>query len=175
MGGVNDTSDKRVNYLMSSSVQNGPKTMFFKDYSLLVVFNAYLRSKCTIPDIYTYNCAGLVVIRQLRTALGLPKEERRRRRRKKKEDEQFAWAAISVYHFRNVCQLHQRYFHAQNNRLINPRCLDSRETLKRRRSNNGSLRVAILIFVVKQAVPVTFIDFLQALALQIPSEIVKMQ
>ena len=45
------------------------------------------------------------------------------------EDEQFAWAAISVYHFRNVCQLRQRYFLAQNNRLINPRCLESRETL----------------------------------------------
>ena len=130
MGGVNDTSDKRVNYLMASSVQNGPKTMFFKDYSLLVVFNAYLRSKCTILDIYTCNCAGLVVIRSLRTALGSFKEERK----KKKKDEQFAWAAILVYHFRNVCQLRQRYFHAQNNRLINPRCLESRETLKQRRS-----------------------------------------
>ena len=83
-------SDKRVNYLIASSVQNGPKTMFFKDYSLLVVFDAYsyLRSKCTIPDIYTCNSAGLVVIRSLRTALGLFKEER------KKKDEQFAWAAI---------------------------------------------------------------------------------
>ena len=99
MGGVNDTSDKRVNYLMASSVQNGPKTMFFKDYSLLVVFNAYLRSKCTIPDIYTYNCAGLVVIRSLRTVLGSFKEERKK---KKKKDEQFAWAVILVYHFRNV-------------------------------------------------------------------------
>ena len=63
VGGVNDTSDKRVNYLMASSVQNGPKTMFFKDYSLLVVFNAYLRSKCTTSDIYTCDGAGLVVIR----------------------------------------------------------------------------------------------------------------
>ena len=35
------------------------------------------------------------------------------------------------------------------------------------------LRVAILIFIVKQAVPVTFIDFLQALTLQIHLEIVK--
>ena len=52
--------------------------MFFKDYSLLVVFNAYLRSKCTIPDIYTCNCAGLVVIRSPRTALGLLREERRK-------------------------------------------------------------------------------------------------
>ena len=76
------SSDKRVNYLMASSVQNGLKTMFFKDYSLLVVFNAYLRSKCTIPDIYTCNCAGLVVIRSLRTALGLL--ERRKKERKKK-------------------------------------------------------------------------------------------
>ena len=146
--------------------------MFFKDYSLLVVFDAYLRSKCTTPDIYTCDGAGLVVIRSLRTALGSSKEERRR---KKKEDEQFAWAAISVHHFRNVCPLRQRHFHAQNNCLINPRCLKSREALKQRRSATVSLRVAILIFVVKQAVPETFIDFLQALALQIPSEIVKMQ
>ena len=63
------------------------------------------------------------MIRSLRTALGLLKEEER------KKDEQFAWAAISVHHFRNVCQLHQRYFHAQNNRLINPRRLESREML----------------------------------------------
>ena len=78
------SSDKRVNYLMAFSVQNGLKPMFFKDYSLLVVFNAYLRSKCTTPDIYTCNCAGLVVIRSLRTALGLLKEERKKERRKKK-------------------------------------------------------------------------------------------
>ena len=143
--------------------------MFFKDYSLLVVFNAYLRSRCTIPDIYTCDCAGLVVIRLLRKTLCLLKEER------KKKDEQFAWAVISVYHFRNVSQLRQRYFHAQNNRLINPRCLESRETLEQRRSATCSLRVAILIFVVEQAVPVTFMDFLEALTLQIPSEIVKMQ
>ena len=76
------SSDKRVNYLMASSVQNSLKTMFFKDYSLLVVFDAYLRRKCTIPDIYTCNCAGLVVIRSLRTAPGSLKEERRRRRTK---------------------------------------------------------------------------------------------
>ena len=67
--------------------------------------------------------------------------------------------------------LRQRYFHAQNNRLINPRCLESRETLQQRRSATPSLRVAILIFVDKQAVPATFIDFLQALTLQIPLEI----
>ena len=101
------------------------------------------------------------------SAIGLLKEERRK---KKKEDEQFAWAAISVYHFRNVCPLRQRYFHAQNNRLINPRCLESRETLQQPRSATASLRVAILIFVDKQAVPATFLDFLQALALQIPLE-----
>ena len=52
--------------------------MFFKDYSLLVVFDAYLRSKCTTPDIYTCDGAGLVVIRSLRTALGLLKEERKK-------------------------------------------------------------------------------------------------
>ena len=102
-------------------------------------------------------------------------ERRKKERKKKEEDEQFAWAAILVYHFRNVCPLRQRHFHAQNNRLINPRCLESRQTLKQRRSATPSLRVAILIYVVKQAVPATFIDFLQALALQIPSEIVKIQ
>ena len=67
---------------MASSVQNGLKTMFFKDYSLLVVFNAYLRRKCTIPGIYTCNCEGFVVIRSLRTAPGLLKEERRRKKKK---------------------------------------------------------------------------------------------
>ena len=113
---------------MKSLVQNGPKTMFFKDYSLLVVFDAYLRSKCTNQDIYTCDSAGLVVIRSLRTALCLSKKKKKKKK-KKKEDEQFAWAAILVYHFRNVCQLRQRYFQTQNNRLINPRCLESRETL----------------------------------------------
>ena len=84
------------------AAQNGPKSMFFKDYSLLVVFDAYLGSKCTTSDIYTCDCSGLVVIRSLRTALGLSKEEERKKK-KKKEDEQFAWAAISVDHFRDVC------------------------------------------------------------------------
>ena len=97
------------------TVQNSPKTMFLKDYSLLVVLDAYLRTKCTTPDIYTCDGAGLIGIRSLRTALGLSKE-----------DEQFAWAEIMLYHFRNICQLCQRYFHTQNNRLINPRCLESR-------------------------------------------------
>ena len=77
------------------TAQNGPKSMLFEDYSLLVVFDAYLRSQCTTSDVYTCDCAGLIVICSLRTALGLSKEE--------KEDEQFMWAAISVYHFRDVC------------------------------------------------------------------------
>ena len=77
--------------------------MLFEDYSLLVMFDAYLRSQCTTSDAYTCDCAGLVVIRSLRTALGLSKEEERKKERKKKKDEQFAWAAISVYHFRDVC------------------------------------------------------------------------
>ena len=62
---------------MASAVQNGQKAMFFKDYSLLVVFDAYisnLSSKCTTPDIYTCDSEGLVVIRSLRTALSLLKE-----------------------------------------------------------------------------------------------------
>ena len=62
---------------MKSLVQNGPKTMFFKDYSLLVVFDAYLRSKCTNPNIYTCDGAGLVVIRSLMTALCLSKKKKK--------------------------------------------------------------------------------------------------
>ena len=61
------------------------------------------------------------------------KERREGGRKERKKDEQFAWAAILVYHFRNVCQLRHWYFHAQNNRRINPRCLESRETVKQRR------------------------------------------
>ena len=37
--------------------------------------DAYLRSKCTNPDIYTCDGAGLVVIRSLRTALCLSKKK----------------------------------------------------------------------------------------------------
>ena len=40
---------------------------------------------------------------------------------------------------------------------------------------DGSLRVAILIFVVNYAVPETFIDFLLALTLQFHLDILKMQ
>ena len=68
--------------------------MFFAEYSLLAMFDTYPANKCTTSDIYTCVYAGLVVIASLRTALGSLKEE----------DEQFAWATISVYHFRNVCQ-----------------------------------------------------------------------
>ena len=46
----------------------------------MVVFDAYLRSKCTTPDIYTCNGADLVVIRSLRPALCLSKEEEEERR-----------------------------------------------------------------------------------------------
>ena len=64
------------------------------------------------------------------------------------------------------------------NPLINPRFLESREMLKQQRSaatiwKSIDIHVAILNFVVKQAVPATFIDFLQALTLQI--HLVKMQ
>ena len=72
--------------------------MFFAEYSLLAMFDTYPASKCTTQNMYTRICAGLVAIVSLRTALGSLKEER------KKKDEQFAWATISVYHFRNVCQ-----------------------------------------------------------------------
>ena len=68
--------------------------MFFAEYSLLAMFDTYPASKCTTQNMYTCVCVGLVVIASLRTALGSLKEE----------DEQLAWATISVYHFRNVCQ-----------------------------------------------------------------------
>ena len=55
--------------------------MFFKDYSFLVVLGVYLRSKCTTLDICTCDGAGLVVIRSLRTVLGLLKEEEQEERR----------------------------------------------------------------------------------------------
>ena len=61
------------------------------------MFDTYPTSKCTTQNMYTRICAGLVVIVSLRTALGSLKEE-------EEDDEQFAWATISVYHFRNVCQ-----------------------------------------------------------------------
>ena len=78
-----------------------PKCMFFAEYSLLAMFDTYPASKCTTQNMYTCGCAGLVVIVSLTTALGSLKEEEER---KKTEDEHFAWATISVYHFRNVCQ-----------------------------------------------------------------------
>ena len=82
--------------------------MFFAEYSLLAMFDTYPASKCTTQNMYTRVCAGVVVIVSLRTALGSLKEEEERKKERKKEedeeDEQFAWATISVYHFRNVCQ-----------------------------------------------------------------------
>ena len=75
--------------------------MFFAEYSLLAMFDTYPASKCTIQNMYTRICAGLVAIVSLRTALGSLKEEERK---KEDEVEQFAWATISVYRFRNVCQ-----------------------------------------------------------------------
>ena len=82
--------------------------MFFAEYSLLAMFDTYPASKCTTQNMYTRVCAGVVVIVSLRTALGSLKEEEERKKERKKEedeeDEQFAWATISVHHFRNVCQ-----------------------------------------------------------------------
>ena len=80
--------------------------MFFAEYSLLAMFDTYPASKCTTQNMYTRVCAGLVAIVSLRTALGSLKEEERKKERKKKTKttRQFAWATISVYHFRNVCQ-----------------------------------------------------------------------
>ena len=75
--------------------------MFFAEYSLLAMFDTYPASKCTTQNMYTCVCAGLVVIDSLRTALGSLKEEKKKEE-EDEEDEQFAWATISVYHFRNV-------------------------------------------------------------------------
>ena len=69
---------------------------------------------------YTCVCSGLVVIVSLRTVLGSLKEE------EEEENEQFAWATISVYHFRNVCQPRKTYLQAQKIRLIIPRWLKFR-------------------------------------------------
>ena len=88
---------------------SSPKAMFFEDCSLLVVFGDYLRSECTIPDIYTCICAGLVVIRSLRTALGSLKEEE-----EEEEDEQFAWAAILVYSLETSVSLAKGIFKLRN-------------------------------------------------------------
>ena len=93
---------------------SSPKTMFFKDYLLLRVFDAYLRNRCTIPDIYTCICTGLVVIRSLRTALGLLKEEEEEAERKKKEDEQFAWAAILFLRLETSVSLAKGIFKLRN-------------------------------------------------------------
>ena len=71
--------------------------MFFAEYSLMAMFDTYPANKCTTQNMYTRVCTGVVVIVSLRTALGTLKEE-------DEEDEQFAWATISVYHFRNICQ-----------------------------------------------------------------------
>ena len=85
--------------MASFVVQNA---WFFAEYSLLAMFGTYPASKCTTQNMYTRVCAGVVVIVSLRTALGSLKEEERKK--EEDEDEQFAWATISVYHFRNVCQ-----------------------------------------------------------------------
>ena len=60
--------------------------MFFAEYSLLIMFDAYPASKCTSPDIYKFVCAGLVVVVSLRTALlgSLKEEERKKKKRRKK-------------------------------------------------------------------------------------------
>ena len=76
--------------------------MFFAEYSLLAMFDTYPASRCTTQNMYMCVCAGLIVIDSLRTALGSLKEEEEERKKEEDEDEQFAWATISVYHFRNI-------------------------------------------------------------------------
>ena len=64
-----------------------------------LMFDTY--PKLHYPE-YVHAClCYLVAIVSLRTALGSLKEEERKK--EDEEDEQFAWATISVYHFRNVC------------------------------------------------------------------------
>ena len=58
--------------------------MFFAEYSILAMFDAYPASKCTTQNMYTRVCADLVAIVSLRTALGSLKEEERKKERKKK-------------------------------------------------------------------------------------------
>ena len=102
-----------INSAAARGLINGvcsPKTMFFEDYSLLVEFDAYLGSKCTTPDIYTCDGAGLVVIRLTQDSARLVERRKKKEERKKKEDEQFAWAAILVYHFRNSLSASPKVF-----------------------------------------------------------------
>ena len=72
--------------------------MFSADYLLLAMFDTYPASKCTTQNMCTCVCACLVVIISLRTACARLPERRKK--------EEFAWATISVYCFRNVCQPH---------------------------------------------------------------------
>ena len=58
--------------------------MFFAEYSLVAMFDAYPASKCTTQNMYTCVCAGLVVIVSLRTALGSLKEERKKEGKKER-------------------------------------------------------------------------------------------
>ena len=89
-------------------------------------------------------CGGLVVIRSLRTALDIYTERRRKNAEEERSEHiyvynsrggQFQFTTLET----SAMQLRQRYLHAQNNRLINPRCLESRETLKQRRSATALL------------------------------------
>ena len=153
--------------MASFAVQS--QCMFFAEYSLLAMFDTYPASKCTTQNMYTCVCAGLVVIVSLRTALGSLKEERKK---EDEEDEQFAWATISVYQFRNVCQPRYRYLSAQKNRLIIPRWLKCRETPRQRKIYRASLRIAILICDVEQVISATLMDSSEALTPKIKAGMV---
>ena len=143
----------------SPAVQNGPKAMFFKDYSFLVAFNAYLRSECTTPDAYACVSAGFVLIRSFRTVLGSLKEEEEERRKKM-----------------NNSRGRRFYFSAQKRLSAQPKVSLSSGTspdqsqmakvsrnVEMAKIRNASLRVAILIYDDEQAMAATLVDFLQAL------------
>ena len=83
--------------------------MFFAEYSspthwqLLRIL--IQQASALTQNMYTRICAGLVATASFtQDSARLPERLERKKERKKDEDEQFAWATISVYHFRNVCQ-----------------------------------------------------------------------
>ena len=70
------------------------KSTIFAGCSLLPF--AYPTSKCTIPDIYKYKCAVLVVIARLRTALRQLKEEERKKEINKPHERRFQFTTLQT-------------------------------------------------------------------------------
>ena len=89
--------------------QNGvvcsPKCMFLAEFSLLAMFDTYPASKCTTQNMYTFVCAGLVVIVSLRTALGSLKEERKKMSNLRGRRFRFTALETSVSHAKGIFKL----------------------------------------------------------------------